>query len=390
MRPAAFVFGVIAVAAFAAAAQPVPGPEETVQDRPAAPKQEEPLPLQQEESPPQQEKPPLPEPPQQEVPPLPEPPPQEKSPPAAQQPHRAPINEVLLDQPHDYLSRRMEEYSRRLDNFFSDPNRAYDSTGSTLQIRSHVTFYKGGFTESKEADVRASISLPNTENRLKLIVQRGLEAGTETAAERDIKNTTGSNAVAAPGAPPQDNSYYLGLKALAQEALGATFSVEGGVKFGRPPDPYARLRIFRDFLLSQWVIRVSETPLWKRSEASSAASEVGAFRPLSEEWQLRLTSKATWRSTTSYFDLAQIASLYLTPDKRTVYTFELGAFGTSDRSQRQSVYSATVRARRQIYRDWLYVEVTPQILYPESNGFRPTPSLLLQLETLFGDRYLQP
>ena len=87
--------------------------------------------------------------------------------------------------------------------------------------------------------------------------------------------------------------------------------------------------------------------------------------------------------------LAQIGALYFTPDKHTVTTFELGAFAPSDRSLKLSVYSVTLRVRRQIYRDWLYLEVTPQILYQEANGFSATRSLMLQLEMLFGDRYLQ-
>jgi hypothetical protein len=312
--------------------------------------------------------------------------PERKEPPVRQEKRPAPIREGLLDKSHEFLSRRVEEYSRKVDNFFSDPNRAYDSTGSTLQIRGHVTFFEGGFREAK-SDVRANISLPNTQDRLKFVVQRGVEAATQTAAERDIKNATGSTQVAAPGAP-QDNSYYLGLKALAAEVLGVGLSAEAGARFGRPIDPYVRLRAFRDFNFSQWQIRVSETPLWKNSEGTSAASEADFTRPLDERWQLRFTSKATWRSTTSYFDLAQIAALYYTPDKRTATTFELGAFAPSDRSVELAVYSVTLRLRRQIYRDWLYLEVTPQILYQEATGFSPTRSFMVQLETLFGDRYL--
>src|SRR5438309_2309822 len=114
--------------------------------------------------------------------------PEQKEPPPAKEQRPAPIRETFLDEPHDFLSRRVEAYSRKLDNFFSDPNRAYDSTGSTLQIRSHVTFFEHGVRESK-ADVHANISLPNTEDRLKLVVQRGLEAATQTAAERDIKRS---------------------------------------------------------------------------------------------------------------------------------------------------------------------------------------------------------
>jgi len=308
--------------------------------------------------------------------------------PPAEASRRAPVSERLLDEPHAFLSRRVEQYSRAVDNFFSDPNRAYDSTGSALQIRGRITFFEGGVTEGKSS-VRASVSLPNTEDRLKLIVQRGLEAATQTAAEQDIKDVTGSDQVAATGAP-QDDSYYLGIKTALADTFGVALSVEAGLKFGRPIDRYVRLRAFRDFVVSQWAIRLSETPLWKRSEGSSAASEATFHRPLDDEWQLRFTSKATWRSTTSYFDLAQIGALYFAPDKRTAYAFELGAFAPSDRSLNQSVYSVSVRARRQIYRDWLYLEVTPQILYQEANGFTAENSLMLQLEALFGDRYLQP
>jgi len=53
-------------------------------------------------------------------------------PPPVKEQRPAPIRENLLDRPHDSLSRSVEAYSRKLDNFFSDPNRAYDSTGSAL------------------------------------------------------------------------------------------------------------------------------------------------------------------------------------------------------------------------------------------------------------------
>jgi hypothetical protein len=312
--------------------------------------------------------------------------PQQQAPPA-QTPPPVPMSETYLDEPHDFVSRRVEEYARRLDDFFSEPNRAYDSTHSTVQIRAHVTLADHG-TDERKIDVRAHISLPNTEDQLKIIVQRGLEAATQTATERDVKSAAEVSQVPVPAVPP-DNNYYLGLKGFVAPTLHATYSMEPGVKLDRPLDPYVRLRAFRDFVFFPWAIRVSETPLWKRSEGSSAASEIAALRPLSEEWQLRLTSRATWRSTTTYFDLAQIVSLYYTPDKRTAYTFDLGAFAPSDRDVALIAYSITLRARRQIYRDWLYLEVTPQILYREANRYRPENSLMLQLETLFGDRYLR-
>ena len=346
MRSAPLIFAILAVASSVAAGQVTQGPEEPATEPP--------------------------EPPQQQAPP-------------AQTPAQTP--KTMLDEPHGFLSRRVEDYARRLDDFFSEPNRAYDSTGSTLQIRGHVTLVDRG-PEERKIDLRVHLSLPNTEDRFKVILQRGLEAATQTAAERDARSAAEAGQVPAPAVPPDDN-YYLGLKAFVAETLHATLSAESGIKLGRPLDPYVRLRAFRDFVFFPWAIRVSETPLWKYSEGSSAASEIAALRPLSEEWQLRLTSKATWRSTTTYFDLAQIVSFYYTPDKRTAYTLDLGAFASSDRSVDLSAYSITLRARRQVYRDWLYLEITPQILYREVNRFRPENSIMLQLETLFGDRYLR-
>src|SRR3989454_7527116 len=40
-----------------------------------------------------------------------------ESPPPVKEQRQAPIRERLLDEPHDFLSRRVEAYSRKLDNF---------------------------------------------------------------------------------------------------------------------------------------------------------------------------------------------------------------------------------------------------------------------------------
>jgi len=314
---------------------------------------------------------------------------QETPPPEAERkPRDRSTTTVVFDESHAYVSRRLEEYSRKVDAFFGESSRAYDSTGSTLQLRGYVSYFEGGRTEGRP-ELRAHVSLPDTEDRLKLVIQRGVTAATETALERDIKEATRSDQVAAAGAE-QDDSYYLGLKALAGEALGIKFSVEGGVKFTFPLDPYVRLRAFRDFTVESWAIRVSETPLWKDSENFSTATEVSFGRQLGEDWLFRFTTKATWRNSTGYFDLAQIGALFYTFDRRTAFTLELGAFGPSEPSARPTVYSISFRARRQLYKDWLYVELVPQTIYQEANGFSPEHSVMLRLEMLFGDRYLQP
>jgi hypothetical protein len=289
----------------------------------------------------------------------------------------------LLDKPHEILSRGVETLSRDLDALLGDPNRLYDSTGSTAQLRARIADFEGGHTEGR-ASVNAQISLPNTEDRLKVAIQRGLESATETAAERDIRNVTG----AAPGRL-SDNNFYLGLKALAAKVVGVQLSAEAGVRVRSTPDPYARIRAFRDFTFSAWTFRLAETPLWSNADGYSALTEATLDRPLGERWHFRFTSKANWREATHYFDLGQIVSLIHTPDPKTSVTLDLGAFGPSEPDPKPTFYSIALRTRRQAYRDWLYVELTPQLFYPQTNGYRPVASLMLQVEVLFGDRYLR-
>jgi hypothetical protein len=44
----------------------------------------------------------------------------------------------------------------------------------------------------------------------------------------------------------------------------------------------------------------------------------------------------------------------------------------------------SVRFRQRIWRDWLYYEVGPQLVFPREENFDATPGIFLRLEMLFG------
>ena len=115
-----------------------------------------------------------------------------------------------------------------------------------VRFRAHIADIEGGHTDGG-TNVNAQVSLPNTQERLKLIALRGLESPTETTVERDVRDVTG----VAPGGL-EDNALCVGLKALAAKMLGVQLSVEGGVRVRAPPDPCVRLRAFCDFTASTW------------------------------------------------------------------------------------------------------------------------------------------
>jgi hypothetical protein len=64
-----------------------------------------------------------------------------------------------------------------------------------------------------------------------------------------------------------------------------------------------------------------------------------------------------------------------------------GRLRTTPPAFRDTAYSAALRYRRKVYRDWLSAELRPQVVYPRTNGFRPQPSITLQLQVYFGRNY---
>jgi hypothetical protein len=68
---------------------------------------------------------------------------------------------------------------------------------------------------------------------------------------------------------------------------------------------------------------------------------------------------------------------------------ELGVYGQNRPNTHVTAYSAAFRYRRKIYRDWMVMEVRPQLVYTRDNGFHPIPSITLQIEAFFGDRYFE-
>lgn len=246
----------------------------------------------------------------------------------------------------------------------------------------------GNFTFRRERDgsddqspiTRAKIQLPKTQRRLQLLIERDIEGTTASDSQRQAEVAAGQATV--------DNNPYVALRALNAQHLKLKLSADGGVRMRSPPDPFVRVRAARSFSAGDWQIPVSETLLARRSEPFSATTQIGFLRGITADTAVAFTSNATWRENLRGFDLSQTANAVWLIHERALVALELGAYGTTQPAFQDTAYSAALRYRRKVYRDWLLVELRPQVVYPRSNDFRPQPSITLQLEVYFGKNYL--
>ncbi|MBI1395219.1 MAG: hypothetical protein GC151_04495 [Betaproteobacteria bacterium] len=296
--------------------------------------------------------------------------------PAAASPH-----ETFLDWPHDRLSTLFENVALGTDSLLSG-SRNYDApTGSYLTLGFAHTAYRPRDAASVDRPItRIKLRLPHTQERLQLLVDRGLTTLTRSDAQRDADNASRPATV--------DDTPFAALRVMLLDALHLRVDADVGARLRIPVDAFGRVRADRSTAIGNWNLLFSETLLYANSSRFQATTQFSFQRPLSPSVAFTAVTDATWRQTLLGFDLSQTATLLWTHTDRTLYSAEAGITGVTRPDTVTTAYLLTLRVRQKLYRDWLVGEVRPQLIYPRDRGFRPVPSLTLQLEAFFGRGFL--
>jgi len=288
----------------------------------------------------------------------------------------------ILDAPHGKVSGLIEQLLTRTDALFGG-DRLYDApTGSYVQLGARYTVWPQRYSDTDVAAItRAKINLPRTRERIKLVLDRDIEDATIPPAQRDAE--------IAAGISTPNNDSYLGLRALVTERLKLRFTADGGVRLnGGDFDPYGRGRVTRIFEWNGWTIPLSETLLYRRIDGASATTDWAFLYPLTRHTALAFQGNATWQESQDGFILGHNATLVWRPDERSVMGVEAVVIGQTQPERQVVAYSAALRYRRLIFRDWLVMELRPQVVFPRDQDFKLTAGLTLQLEAFFGSNYL--
>jgi len=294
----------------------------------------------------------------------------------------ATVRERFLDWPHDRLSHLVERVAQGADSLLSG-NRDYDApTGSYAVLGEAVTAYRGeDAADSHRAITRLKLNLPRTEDRLQVLIDRGLATLTRSDAQRDAEVAAGQTA--------SDNSPFAALRLLVVDVLRLRVTTDVGARIRVPFDPFARLRADRSVPLGPWTALFSQTFLYSRQNDFQSNTQMAFQRPLASGVSFALVSDVTWRSPEQAFQLSQTATLLWQQNERTLVGFEAGVLGTTEPRTEVTAYSFSARWRRQVYRQWLILEARPQLVYARDRGFRPLPSLTVQVEAFFGQGFLR-
>ena len=284
-----------------------------------------------------------------------------------------------LDAPRDYVSGKFVDFVSSIDRFFGSDRNYQESNDSVLQLDIFRVLGYGGEKKFVQS-TRANIRLPMAEQKLHLLI----ESDPDKNATVDPKQSL-SPPLAQPSTP---KSYAAALRIEKTEAERWHLSLDGGIKFHgliEAPSPFVRSRASLAMPMELWNVRLSETVFWFNSIGAGETTQMDWERPISQPLMFRATSVATWLNNTQNFDLRQDMIFFHKLDERNALMYQASAIGVGRPNTVVTEYVVLALYRYRLHREWMFLEMSPQLHFPRTLAFHTSTMLSLRLEMLFDE-----
>jgi hypothetical protein len=288
---------------------------------------------------------------------------------------------IPMDAPRNYLSAKIASFANDIDRFFGGDRHYQESNQSVLQMDlTRVTGYNGD--PKFKLGARLNLRLPITEGRLHLLV--------ETDPEKNI------TAEPTPGSTPSQTVLRNKVVAPSSYALAARyekavtdawhFNTDWGLKFPLPITPFVRARgSFSAPMGELWRFKAAQSVYWFNTIGVGETTQVDFERFISEPVLFRATSTVTWLNDAQNFDMRQDFSVFHTLDDRTALLYQAGVSGISNPQYQVTDCVALVVYRYRMHKEWLFLELSPQLHFPRDRQYRASPAFSFRLEALFDE-----
>ncbi len=264
---------------------------------------------------------------------------------------------------------RLDTLSTGLDHFFM--NMLFDEqlldqdirgnsarlSMSSYRVQEELTEYKLG--------VGVNMVLPNTNERLNLLIS---SEGEDEGNEPDILRSS------------ERAEYVAALRFIIRETKRWKIDADAGINWALIPDPYTRIRARRPIEYGFMKFRFTQELSYYTKEGYGEETDLRFDFLVSEQKLLRLETKASYLVNDDFFKLRYGAGLFNQVSSKFAYVVQAGASGDTEKGATFDRYTTGIRFRRQVYKDWMFFEIQPQLIWAEEYEWQRRPALLLKIE----------
>jgi hypothetical protein len=300
-----------------------------------------------------------------------------------------PMAETLGEVEASYMavSRSVEAAARRIDTFFGGERAYAEATGTYFRIGGASILRDDG-TIGFEHRFRLYLDLPHTRKRYRFLIESNPEEDVSEVSTGEDRSAGESRRLASSVADERPN-YSAALRFVLAETQRWSLNFDTGIRAEIPVNPFAKARARRTIPLDSWILRLTERVFWFNEEGFGESSRLDFDHSVAPGLLFRSTSEAVWRDRKGEFELSQNLFLFQQLSLRRALAYRLGVVGETDPCVRATEYGASIAYRQKIYKEWLYFQGTPELLFPREEDFRPKPRLTFLLEAIIGERYVE-
>ncbi len=285
------------------------------------------------------------------------------------------VNYLL--QQHLNISSRVDVMGRAIDQYLAGDRALAEDNETYMRVRLAETWIEGG-KWAPDNDLKFRLDLPATKRRYRFVVSYRPDDEDETLEERILPGTVAQ--------PDRGNeSFFAGaVRTMKDEALHWEGKAQIGVKARMPLDPFARFNSRREWSLNDnWAMTVRNAGAWFNSSGYRTEHALAFDRILTPVSLFRTTTNLQWREEEDTLEFAQVLDVFHTLDTRRLLDYQFGVIGNSWSSSRVNNYYVSVIYRQDLYRQWLYLNLVPQLAYPREEDFDDVMSFTVGIEVFF-------
>jgi hypothetical protein len=275
-------------------------------------------------------------------------------------PVEAPGPDTWIDRVHDGVYQGVDATGDWIDDWFSgdepapeDGQKAYGRLGL------------GGFWDQRDSfdpsfRFRTRIPLPQMRNRVGVFLGRAPE---REAVEN--RPRAGSDSLPNRFNDVDDNAWLLGLGYAKDSQLSRGLQLDAGVRIRADPELIGRaIYRFNIELGERTLFRPSQTAFWRRTDGFGTTTNLVLDYLLNNRFLVRTAIAGTVSEDTEGAEWQSYATLYQDLSGKDTLGYSIVGAGETDADVEVQNYGFQVRYRRQVLREWLFLEVLQSVTWP--------------------------
>lgn len=293
--------------------------------------------------------------------------------------------EQYLQKSFDSFVQKREDWSKRIwrlglgiDRYLGGQTDLDEPNQSYARIRLAETWLEGdGLING--SDLKFRLDLPSTRRKYRLIFENDTEDQSTLNNKAKVSGLTDATL---------SNIKRDDLSAAVRVALDdlanwkSDFDV--GIRGSMPLDPFARHNLRRRWELGQdWNFQMRQQAGYFKSKGYFY-DLLGSFdRFLEPDLAARWNTEVKWEQDEDYLQFGSTLSIVRYLDERHLLDHSFGINGQGADRRYVDLYYFAVTHRTLLYKDWLSLDLVPEIRFPRERDFNETLAFTVRLEVLF-------